>query len=49
MAKGKERMNLTTEIMWEMRKKFIICRVTLIISLVGNIIQVAIWFFRKWR
>lgn len=46
MAKGKERMNLATEILSDMKRQLIRCRVALIISLAGNIIQAAIWFFR---
>ena len=46
MAKRKENMNLATEIIWGMKKRLIICRIALIISLVGNVIQVAMWFIR---
>jgi hypothetical protein len=46
MAKGKENMNLATEIIWSMKKRLIICRIALIISLAGNIIQAAVLIFR---
>ncbi len=46
MAKGKERMNLATEILSDMKRQFIRCRVALIISLAGNIIQAAVLIFR---
>ena len=46
MAKGKENMNLVTEIIWSMKKRLIICRIALIISLAGNIIQAAVLIFR---
>lgn len=46
MAKQKERMNLATEILSEMKRRLIICRIALIISLVGNIIQAAVLIFR---
>ncbi|GFI10873.1 hypothetical protein IMSAGC007_03344 [Lachnospiraceae bacterium] len=46
MAKGKENMNLATEIIWSMKKRLIICRIVLIISLVGNVIQAAVLIFR---
>ena len=46
MAKGKERMNLATEILSDMKRQLIRCRVALIISLAGNVIQVAMWFIR---
>lgn len=46
MTKRKENMNLATEIIWGMKKQLIICRIALIISLAGNVIQVAMWFIR---
>ncbi len=46
MAKGKENINLATEIIWGMKKRLIICRIALIISLAGNIIQAAVLIFR---
>ena len=46
MAKDKENMNLATEIIWGMKKRLIICRIVLIISLAGNIIQAAVLIFR---
>ena len=45
MAKGKENMNLATEIIWGMKKRLIICRMALIISLAGNITQAAVLIF----
>ena len=46
MAKRKENMNLATEIIWEVKRRLIICRIALIISLAGNIIQAAVLIFR---
>ncbi len=46
MAKGKENMNLATEIIWGMKKRLIICRIALVISLAGNIIMAAVLIFR---
>lgn len=46
MAKGKERMDLATEILSDMKRQLIRCRVALIISLTGNIIQAAVLIFR---
>ena len=46
MAKGKENMNLATEIIWEVKRRLIICRIALVISLAGNIIQAAVLIFR---
>lgn len=46
MAKGKVRMNLATEILSDMKRQLTRCRVALIISLVGNIIQAAVLIFR---
>lgn len=46
MAKGKERMNLATGILSDMKRQLIRCRVALIISLAGNIIQAAVLIFR---
>ena len=45
-AKKKEGKNLATEIIWGMKKRLIICRIALIISLAGNVIQAAVWIFR---
>ena len=39
-------MNLATEIIYGMKKQLIICRIALIISLAGNIIQAAVLIFR---
>lgn len=46
MAKGKERMSLATEILSDMKRQLIRCRVALIISLAGNIIHAAVLIFR---
>ena len=45
-AKKKEGKNLATEIISMARRKLWRCRIALIISLAGNIIQATIWFFR---
>lgn len=46
MAKKKENMNLATEIICEVKRRLIICRIALIISLAANIIQAVMWFIR---
>ena len=46
MARSKEHMNLATEILSDMKRQLIICRIALIISLAGNVIQAAMWFIR---
>ncbi len=46
MAKRKENMNLATEILSDMKKQLIRCRIVLIISLAGNIIMAAVLIFR---
>ena len=46
MAKRKENMNIATEIIWEVKRRLIICRIALVISLAGNIIQAAVLIFR---
>ena len=43
---GKEHMNLATEILSDMKRQLIRCRVALIIALAGNIIQAAVLIFR---
>ncbi len=45
-AKKKEGTNLATEIISMAKRKLWRCRVALIISLVGNIIQAAVLIFR---
>ena len=45
MARSKEHMNLATEILSDMKRQLIRCRVALIISLAGNIIQAAVLIF----
>ena len=46
MARSKEHMNLATEILSDMKRQLIRCRVALIISLAGNVIQAAVLIFR---
>ena len=46
MAKRKENMNLATEILSDMKRQLIRCRIALIISLAGNIIMAAVLIFR---
>ena len=46
MIKQKESMNFATELLNDMKRRLIICWMALIISLAGNVIQAAIWFFR---
>lgn len=46
MAKKKESVNLATEIIGMAKRKLWRCRVALIISLVGNVIQAVMWFIR---
>lgn len=41
-AKEKEHMNLATEILSDMKRQLIRCRIALTISLAGNIIMVVI-------
>ena len=44
-TKKKERMNLATEILNDMKRQLIRCRVALILSLAVNIIQVLVLIF----
>lgn len=46
MARKKENMNLATEIICEVKRRLIICRIALVISLAGNIIMAAALFLR---
>jgi hypothetical protein len=46
MARKKENMNLATEIICQVKRQLIICRIALIISLAGNIIQASVLIFR---
>lgn len=46
MAKGKGRVGLATEILSDMKRQLIRCRIALIISLAGNIIMAAVSFPR---
>lgn len=46
-AKKKEGMNFATEIISRAKRKLWRCRIALIISLAGNIIQAAVLIFRK--
>lgn len=45
-AKKKEGKNLATEIISMAKRKLWRCRIALIISLAGNVIQAAMWFIR---
>ncbi len=45
-AKEKEHMNHATEILSDMKLQLIRCRIALIISLAGNVIQAAVLIFR---
>lgn len=45
-AKKKEGMNLATEIISMAKRKLWRCRIALIISLAGNVIQAAVLIFR---
>lgn len=42
MARSKEHMNLATEILSDMKRQLIRCRIALVISLAGNIIMAAV-------
>lgn len=42
MARKKENMNLATEIICEVKRQLIICRIALAVSLAGNIIMAAV-------
>ena len=46
MARNKENANFVTELLSNMKRQLIRCRVALIISLAGNIIQSAVLIFR---
>ena len=46
MAKRKEQENFVTELLSDMKRRLIRCRIALIISLAGNVIQAAMWFIR---
>lgn len=46
MAKRKEQVNFATELLSDMKRQLIRCRIALIISLAGNIIQTAVLIFR---
>lgn len=46
MAKSKEHINFATELLSDMKRQLIRCRVALIISLAGNIIMAAVLVFR---
>lgn len=43
---AKERENFVTELLSDMKRRLIICRIALIISLAANIIQAVMWFIR---
>ena len=42
MARKKENMNLATEIICDIKRRLIICRIALAVSLAGNAIMAAI-------
>lgn len=46
MAKRKEQENFVTELLSDMKRRLIRCRIAFIISLVGNIIMGAVLIFR---
>lgn len=46
MAKNKKHINFATEILSDMKRQLIRCRIALIISLTGNVIQAVVWFIR---
>ena len=46
VRKRKEHMNFATEIICEVKRRLIVCRIALIISLAGNVIQAAVLIFR---
>ncbi len=46
MKKNKERINLATEIVGEIKRQLIRCRIVLAISLTVNMIQAAMWLIR---
>ena len=46
MAKQKKNLPLATEIICMVKRRLIICRIALIISLAGNVIQAAVLIFR---
>ena len=39
MARKKENMNLATEIIYQVKRQLIICRIALAVSLAGNVIM----------
>lgn len=41
MARKKENMNLATEIICDIKRRLIICRIALAVSLAGNVIMAA--------
>ena len=45
MARKKENMNLATEIICEVKRRLIICRIALVISLAGNMLLAAMLIF----
>lgn len=46
MAKQKKNLPLATEIICMVKRRLIICRFALIISLAANIVQAVMWFIR---
>ncbi|MBC5744757.1 hypothetical protein FMM74_014500 [Lachnospiraceae bacterium MD308] len=46
MARNKENANFVTELLSNMKRQLIRCRIALVISLAGNIILAAVLIFR---
>lgn len=46
MVRSKEHTNYVTELLSDMKRQLIRCRIALVISLAGNIIQAAVLIFR---
>lgn len=46
MAKQKEQVNFVTELLSDMKRQLIRCRIALVISLAGNIIMAAALIFK---
>lgn len=46
MTKSKEHTNFVTELLSDMKRQLIRCRIALVISLIGNIVLAAVLFLR---
>ena len=46
MLKRKEHTNFATELLSDMKRQLIRCRIALVISLIGNIVLAAVLFLR---